>query len=120
MLALASAIACKSVATPHLRASEVTTGSTLDVSVSSETSSSSDMGSASPSLPRLKPVTGKLFPEGTTEAMICEAINVKEPDLWLRFGHMIPMYVRGTVLVLQAGKAREEEIAAFANWRRPK
>jgi hypothetical protein len=72
-----------------------------------------------PSWPPLKPVTGQFFPGGTTEAMICEAVNVKEPDLWLRFGHMIPMFTQGTIVILRAGKSREADIAAFAKWHRP-
>lgn len=120
MLALASAIACKTVATPQSRGQASATPPAASPVATSETLPGAPLDSTGKPLPRLKPVTGKLFPEGTTEAMICEAINVKEPDLWLRFGHMIPMYTRGTVLVLQAGKAREADIAAFANWYKPK
>lgn len=119
MLALASVVACKTVAAPPSRgnASAPTAASSV---ATSETLPGAPLDSTGKPLPRLKPVTGKLFPEGTTEAMICDAINVKEPDLWLRFGHMIPMYTQGTVLILQAGKAREEDIATFANWYKPR
>jgi hypothetical protein len=120
MLALASAVACKSVATPQARGNTVATPSSVDTGVTSEALPRATLDGTSATLPRLKPVTGKLYPDGTTEAMICEAINVKEPDLWLRFGHMIPMYTRGTVLVLQAGEPREADIAAFANGNKPK
>ncbi len=120
MLALASAVACKTVATPQSRGQASATPSGVHAVATSGSLSSTTPAATNPPLPRLKPVTGKLFPEGTTEAMICEAINVKEPDLWLRFGHMIPMYTRGTVLILHAGKAREPDIAAFANWYKPK
>lgn len=116
MLALATVVACKSVATPQPRDHSGAPSPAANTATTANAVGSVALDSTGAPLPRLKPVTGKPFPEGTTEAMICEAINVKEPDLWLRFGHMIPMYTRGTVLVLPAGKAREADIAAFANW----
>ncbi|NLE85244.1 MAG: hypothetical protein GX607_02480, partial [Myxococcales bacterium] len=45
-------------------------------------------------LPDLKPVIDKPFPEGATEEQVCEAIaNTGEKDLWVRFGHLVPMYM---------------------------
>lgn len=63
--------------------------------------------------PSLKPITGKPFPEGVSEAVVCEAVNSKESDLWLRFGHLIPLYMDGAIFVLKAGKHKESEIADF-------
>src|SRR5690606_12833697 len=49
--------------------------------------------------PKLKPVIGKPFPEGASEQVVCEAIDSSEPDLWVRFGHIIPMYVYGAIII---------------------
>ena len=69
--------------------------------------------SAQDSLPPLKPVTGKPFPEGVTQDVLCEAIHSQEPDLWVRFGHMIPMYFTGALYVLKAGKDKEAAIVRY-------
>src|SRR5690606_19507793 len=44
---------------------------------------------------------------------LCEAIHSKEPDLWVRFGHMIPMYFPGALYVLKAGKDKEAAIVRY-------
>src|SRR5690606_40381630 len=36
--------------------------------------------------------------EGGTEEQVCEAIaNTGEKDLWVRFGHLVPMYMPGSI-----------------------
>lgn len=45
--------------------------------------------------------------------MLCEAVHSKEPDLWVRFGHMIPMYFPGALYVLKAGKEKEPAIVRY-------
>jgi hypothetical protein len=52
---------------------------------------------------RLKPILEKPFPEGASDAVVCEAIsNTDEKDLWVRFGHIVPLYIPGALLVLEA------------------
>jgi hypothetical protein len=59
-------------------------------------------------LPRTDAVIERPFPEGASDAQVCEAIaNTKEKDLWLRFGHLLPMYVYGSILIVDA---REKDI----------
>lgn len=59
-------------------------------------------------LPRTDAVIEQPFPEGASDAQVCEAIaNTKEKDLWLRFGHLLPMYVYGSILIVDA---REKDI----------
>src|SRR5690606_6215021 len=62
-------------------------------------------------LPNLKPVIDKPFPAGATEEQVCEAIqNTGEKDLWVRFGHLVPMYKWGSILIVQA---KESDIEAL-------
>jgi hypothetical protein len=57
-------------------------------------------------LPNLKPVIDKPFPDGATEEQVCEAVkNTGEKDLWVRFGHLVPMYLRGSIFIVQAKKS---------------
>jgi hypothetical protein len=63
-------------------------------------------------LPDLKPVLDKPFPEGATEEQLCEAINnSQEKDLWVRFGHILPMYLPSGIFILEAKSAQTEAIA---------
>jgi hypothetical protein len=56
--------------------------------------------------PKLKPVLTKPFPDGATDAQVCEAIaNTGEKDLWLRWGHLVPLAVVGSILVIEATEA---------------
>lgn len=65
-------------------------------------------------LPRLKPVIDKPFPEGATEAQVCEAINnTDEKDLWVRFGNLVPLYVFGSIFVLEAPGQTPPQIREF-------
>jgi len=63
-------------------------------------------------LPDLKPVIDKPFPEGATEEQVCEAIaNTGEKDLWVRFGHLVPMYMPGSLFIVRARVAEVDAIA---------
>ena len=64
-------------------------------------------------LPPLKPVLGRPFPEGASQEVVCEAIHSKETDLWARFGHLVPLYMRGAIFVLEAGSSKEAAITQF-------
>lgn len=66
-----------------------------------------------PVLPKLKPIATKPFPEGASEATVCEAIDSKEPDLWVRFGHLVPAYVTGAVYVLEAGPENKDKLFKY-------
>jgi hypothetical protein len=61
-------------------------------------------------LPKLKPIQPKPFPEGVDEATVCEAIDSKEPDLWVRFGHLVPAYVIGAIYVLETGPQTKDKL----------
>jgi len=61
-------------------------------------------------LPKLKPIQPKPFPEGVDEATVCEAIDSKEPDLWVRFGHLVPAYVTGAIYVLETGPQTKDKL----------
>jgi hypothetical protein len=48
----------------------------------------------------------KPFPDGASDEQVCEAIaNTGEKDPWLRFGHLIPLAVVGSILVIEASEA---------------
>jgi len=64
-------------------------------------------------LPRLKPIAPRPFPEGATEQAVCEAIDSEEPDLWVRFGHLVPAYLIGAIYILEAGPELEEKIYQY-------
>jgi hypothetical protein len=64
-------------------------------------------------LPTLKPIQPKPFPEGVDEATVCEAIDSKEPDLWVRFGHLVPAYVTGAVYVLETGPETKDKLFKY-------
>jgi hypothetical protein len=55
----------------------------------------------------------KPFPEGVDEATVCEAIDSKEPDLWVRFGHLVPAYVTGAVYVLETGPETKDKLFKY-------
>jgi hypothetical protein len=64
-------------------------------------------------LPTLKPIQPKPLPEGVDEATVCEAIDSKEPDLWVRFGHLVPAYVTGAVYVLETGPETKDKLFKY-------
>lgn len=64
-------------------------------------------------VPPLHPILGQPFFEDVAPDLFCEAISSKEPDLWVRFGHLVPLYMQGAIYVLQAGRQREVAIADF-------
>jgi hypothetical protein len=64
-------------------------------------------------LPQLKPISPKPFPEGVSEATVCEAIDSKEPDLWVRFGHLVPAYITGAVYVLETGPENKDKLFKY-------
>ena len=64
-------------------------------------------------LPKLKPIAPKPFPEGASEADVCEAIDSKEADLWVRFGHLVPAYVTGAVYVLETGPETKDKLFKY-------
>lgn len=62
----------------------------------------------------LKPINDKPFPEGATEEQVCEAIeNTQEKDLWVRFGHLVPMHVFGSIFVIDAKSKTPAEVREF-------
>ncbi len=65
------------------------------------------------SLPKLKPISSKAFPEGVSEATVCEAIDSKEQDVWVRFGHLVPAYVTGAVYVLETGPDTKDKLFKY-------
>ena len=67
-------------------------------------------------LPKLKPILVKPFPDGADEATICEAIDSKEPDLWVRFGHIVPAYIEGAVYILETGPESKEKLFHFIQY----
>jgi hypothetical protein len=65
-------------------------------------------------LPRLKPVIEKPFPEGATESQVCEAIeNTQEKDLWVRFGHLVPMFRLGAIYLIDGAQPEAKRIEDF-------
>lgn len=110
------------------RASNVSSGqaeptrsanATATATASASASTSAGVAGAAPStapagaLPRLKPISAKPFPEGVSEAAVCEAIDSKEPDLWVRFGHLVPAYVTGAVYVLETGPESKDKLFKY-------
>jgi hypothetical protein len=63
-----------------------------------------------PVLPALKPILKKPFPEGADEATVCEAIDSTEPDLWVRFGHIVPVYYPGVIYILETGPENKDKL----------
>src|SRR5690606_34219199 len=122
-LAAAAIAACKGggtptavdTAAPESSLSIDATVSTTPASASAPSTSPTDSAQATneASTRPLKPVTGKPFPEGVSQEVLCEAIHSKEPDLWVRFGHMMPMYFPGALYVLKAGKEKEPAIVRY-------
>lgn len=66
-----------------------------------------------PVLPKLQPVANAPFPDGVDQATLCAAIESKEPDPWLRFGHFLPVYERGVLYVLNTGAELNEKLYDF-------
>ncbi len=95
---------------------EVATANTAPVvssvptlSVPSSVAEASGTASAGP--PKLQPVLSKPFPDGASDEQVCAAIaNTGEKDLWLRFGHLVPLYVPGSVLIIDAKLADVKRI----------
>lgn len=55
--------------------------------------------------PKLQPVLSKPFPDGASDEQVCSAIaNTTEKDLWVRFGHLVPMYIHGSILIAEAAE----------------
>lgn len=53
--------------------------------------------------PKLQPVLSKPFPDGASDEQVCAAVaNTGETDLWLRFGYLVPMYIHGSILIVEA------------------
>ncbi len=44
---------------------------------------------------------------------MCEAIDSKEPDVWVRFGHLVPAYVTGAVYVLETGPENQDKLFKY-------
>lgn len=70
------------------------------------------VGSPMPT-PKLRPILGEPFPGSVSQEVVCEAINSKEPDMWVRFGHLFPFFMPGAIYILQAGKDKEAGIDHF-------
>jgi hypothetical protein len=64
-------------------------------------------------LPKLKPILLKPFPDGADEATVCEAIDSTEPDLWVRFGHLVPIWMTGAVYVLETGPETKDKLYRY-------
>ena len=63
-----------------------------------------------PKQPELKSVAPGPFPKQTPEKVVCEVIaNTNEKDLWVRFGHMLPLYQQGSVFILQGGDEQQQK-----------
>lgn len=78
--------------------------------------SSAANASAPPSKaqPKLKPVLSKPFPEGATDEQVCEAIaNTGEKDLWVRFGHLVPLHVHASIFIIDAKPEHVKRIETF-------
>jgi len=75
--------------------------------------SSATLTPAIPNLPKLKSIIKKPFPEGADEKTVCEAVDSKEPNAWVRFGHIVPAYITGALYVLEAGPAAKDQLKKF-------
>jgi hypothetical protein len=64
-------------------------------------------------LPGLHPIAKAPFPEGVEQATLCAALDSKEADLWLRFGHFIPLFERGVLYVLNTGPELNDELRDY-------
>lgn len=65
-------------------------------------STATSTAGGAPAPPKLKPIQKTPLLLGAEEPVICEAIDSKEADLWVRFGHIVPLYVPGALYVLEA------------------
>ena len=75
--------------------------------------SSATLTPAIPNLPKLKSIIKKPFPEGADEKTVCEAVDSKEPNAWVRFGHIVPAYITGALYVLEAGPAAKDQLKKY-------
>ncbi len=65
-------------------------------------------------LPPLQPINAAPFPDGATHEQTCAAIKDRDQkDVWLRFGHMLPMYTTGSLFVVQGGEPEMAKIEQF-------
>lgn len=65
-------------------------------------------------LPPLQPINAAPFPDGATQEQTCAAIKDRDQkDVWLRFGHMLPMYTTGSLFVVQGGEPEMAKIEQF-------
>lgn len=86
---------------PAQVATTSTAPSAPTLSASTSVGEASADGSAEP--PKLQAVLSKPFPDGASDEQVCAAIaNTGEKDLWVRFGHLVPLYVHGSVLIIDA------------------
>ncbi|HYO97786.1 MAG TPA: hypothetical protein VER33_24935 [Polyangiaceae bacterium] len=53
------------------------------------------------------------FPEGIDEATVCEAIDSTEPDLWVRFGHIIPPDIEGSIYIVETGPESKDKLYRY-------
>ncbi|HYO97252.1 MAG TPA: hypothetical protein VER33_22230 [Polyangiaceae bacterium] len=44
---------------------------------------------------------------------MCEAIDSTEPDLWVRFGHIIPPHVEGSIYILETGPESKDKLYRY-------
>ena len=128
---LCTALACRNGTTPTPASAELTaaaissakpTPATLrpppdDPAIPTATAPLASNASTTPTPtstpPKLKPVIGKPFPEGASEQVVCEAIDSTEPDLWVRFGHIIPMYVYGAIIIVETTEVDVSKLKSF-------
>jgi hypothetical protein len=117
LLALLLTLACRTGDVKGGRAERATLPS-----ITSSAATAPSLPSAAPSLsaptppaslPKLKPIAPKPFPEGATEADVCEAIDSNETDLWVRFGHLVPAYVTGAAYIFETGPESKDKLFRF-------
>jgi hypothetical protein len=84
--------------TPTLAAATTASPATKVNSGENPTDTSSSAGK----LPKLKPINERPFPEGASEEQVCEAIkSTQEKDLWVRFGHLLPLFNYGSIFIVE-------------------
>ncbi len=64
--------------------------------------------------PKLQAVLSKPFPDGATDEQVCNAIaNTGEMDIWRRFGHLVPLHIPGSLLIVDASPSQQTKVEAF-------
>lgn len=64
--------------------------------------------------PKLQAVLSKPFPDGASDEQVCAAIaNTGEKDLWVRFGHLVPLHVHASILIIDAKPEHIKRIERF-------